>query len=654
MSIVTFQSVTKDFGIKEIVRDANFSIADGEKVGLIGINGSGKSTLLKMVAGLESIDSGQRLTERNRRVVYLPQMPDLDENMTVLEQVFADSGDGSASGMQLVREYELLSQQMARAEDDAELMEGLITKLARLSEKMEATGAWELETKAKIVLSKLGIEDFEARVGDLSGGYRKRIALATALLSEPDLLLMDEPTNHLDADSVQWLQSYLQNHRGAILLVTHDRYFLDRVTTRIIELDRADIYTYDGNYAYYLEKKALAEEAAVGQQRKHRNLLRRELEWLQRGAKARSTKQKARIDRIGDMQSHEFKEKGGNVEIDTISRRIGKKVIAIEAATKSFGDRVLFHNFSYTFEPGDRVGIVGGNGAGKSTLLNAIAGHLSLDSGSIDIGETIAIGYFDQHSADLLTAELLERRVIDYIKDVAALVKTADGTVITASQMLERFLFTPDRQYSPIAKLSGGEKRRLFLLKVLMGAPNVLLLDEPTNDLDVQTLGVLEDYLEDFGGCVAVVSHDRYFLDRAVHKIFEIAPGGTVKQYPGNYSVYLDFKQKEAAVVEQNVEVVASSKKEEAKTISQKPQSNRARKLSYKERRELESLETHIPDLEEEKAAIEKQLYSNPSDGGYSDLASLTERLAAIDLEIDTATERWLELSDIAEAALSR
>lgn len=659
MSIVTFQSVAKDFGIKEIVRNANFSIDDGEKVGLIGVNGSGKSTLLKMVAGLESIDSGQRLTERNRRTIYLPQMPDLDEEKTVIEQVFADTGDGSVSGMQLVREYELLSLQMSHAGDDSAKLDKLMAQMASVSEKMESIGAWELETKAKIVLSKLGIEDFEARIGDLSGGYRKRIALAAALLSEPDLLLMDEPTNHLDAASVEWLQSYLQTHRGAIFLVTHDRYFLDRVTNRIIELDRADIYTYEGNYAYYLEKKALEEDAAVGQQRKHKNLLRRELEWLSRGPKARSTKQKARIDRANELQDREFKTAIGNVEIDTVSRRIGKKVIEIHGATKSFDDRVLFQDFSYTFEAGDRVGIVGGNGAGKSTLLNAITGKLALDSGHIDIGETIAIGYFDQHSEDLLTAADLDQRVIDYIKDVAALVETADGTVITASQMLERFLFSPDRQYSPISKLSGGEKRRLFLLKVLMGAPNVLLMDEPTNDLDVQTLGVLEDYLEDFGGCVAVVSHDRYFLDRAVTKIFEINPGGVVKQYPGNYSVYLDFKAEEAAQAAEakaaEAESAAISTKTAgtaAKPSSQQTRSNRARKLSYKERRELDTLETRIPELEDEKATIEGQLYGGgASSDPLLDLSELSQRLAAIELEIDAATERWMELSEIAEAS---
>jgi len=651
MSIITFQSVAKDFGIKEIVHDANFSINDGEKVGLIGVNGSGKSTLLKMIAGLEEIDRGQRLVERNRRIVYLPQMPELDDDKTVLEQVFADSGDK----MQLVREYEQLSQQMSKAGEDAAHLEKLMARLATVSAKMEAIGAWELETNAKIVLSKLGIEDFEARVGDLSGGYRKRIALATALISEPDLLLMDEPTNHLDAASVDWLQTYLQGHRGAILLVTHDRYFLDRVTTRIIELDRADIYTYEGNYGYYLEKKALAEEVEQGQQRKHRNLLRRELEWLKRGAKARSTKQKARIDRAMDLQNREFKESVGSVDIDTVSRRIGKKVIELHGITKRYDDRVLFENFSYTFEPGDRVGIVGGNGAGKSTLLNAITGRTAIDAGMIDIGETIAIGYFDQHSEDLLTAGDLEQRVIDYIKDVAALVTTSDGTVITASQMLERFLFSPDRQYSPIHKLSGGEKRRLFLLKVLMGAPNVLILDEPTNDLDVQTLGVLEDYLEDFGGCVIVVSHDRYFLDRCVNKIFEIAPGGQINQYPGNYSVYLDYK---AAEAEAELIDSASTQKPAAdvddrqtqKAKSEQARTNRSRKLSYKETKELAHLEIHVPKLEAEKATIEAQLYGNAA-GGYSDLETLTQRLAAIDQEIDQATERWLELSEIAESA---
>ncbi|NEQ34283.1 MAG: ABC-F family ATP-binding cassette domain-containing protein [Leptolyngbya sp. SIO4C5] len=423
MSILTFQSVHKDFGIKEILREASFSIGDREKVGLIGTNGSGKSTLLKMIAGSEPIDSGDRWVNPGARVVYLPQQPDLDDDKTVLEQVFADSTEQ----MSLVREYETLSHQLAQAQ--GEELERLMNQMARLNEAMETANAWDLETNAKIILTKLGIEDFEVKVGTLSGGYRKRIALATALLSNPDLLLMDEPTNHLDAESVEWLQTYLQGHQGSILLVTHDRYFLDQVTNRILEIDRGDFYTYEGNYAYYLEKKAEAEAVEVGRQRKHANVLRRELEWLKRGPKARSTKQKARIDRIQDMQETEFKQSQGKVEIATAGRRIGKKVIELAGVSKSYGDRTLISDFTYEFSPSDRVGIIGGNGAGKSTLMNIITGRTEPDAGQVEIGGTIHIGYFDQHSEDLIAAVNQEQRVIDYIKDIAAYVTTADGSL---------------------------------------------------------------------------------------------------------------------------------------------------------------------------------------------------------------------------------
>ena len=361
MSIFTLQSVKKDFGIKEILKDASFSLDPTDKVGLIGTNGSGKSTLLKMIAGLESLDGGQLLVNSGARIVYLPQQPDLDDSLTVLEQVFADSGEQ----MPLVREYEELSAKLAHAQGDDSKQ--LMSRLSTVMQQMDTTGAWELETNAKIILTKLGISDFDARIGSLSGGYRKRIALATALLSEPDVLLMDEPTNHLDALSVEWLQSYLNRYRGAILLITHDRYFLNRVTNRILEIDRGDLYTYAGNYSYYLEKKALAEESAVSSQRKHQGVLRRELEWLKRGPKARSTKQKARIDRIGDMQTTEFKQAQGKVDISTLSRRIGKKVIELTNITKAYGDRTLIDKFTYEFAPEDRVGIIGSNGAGKST-----------------------------------------------------------------------------------------------------------------------------------------------------------------------------------------------------------------------------------------------------------------------------------------------
>lgn len=650
MSIFTLQSVQKDFGIKEILKDASFSLDPTDKVGLIGTNGSGKSTLLKMIAGLEPIDSGQILVNSGVKIVYLPQQPDLDENHTVLEQVFADSGER----MTLVREYEALSDKLAHGHGEPNQ---LMTQLASVSQRMDAIGAWDLETQAKIILTKLGIEDFEAKIGDLSGGYRKRIALAAALLSEPDVLLMDEPTNHLDALSVEWLQSYLNRFRGALLLITHDRYFLDRVTNRIIEIDRGDMYSYAGNYSYYLEKKALAEESAVSSQRKHQGVLRRELEWLKRGPKARSTKQKARIDRVRDMQAQEFKQVQGKVEISTPGRRIGKKVIELNQVCKAYNGRTLIQDFTYYFNPEDRIGIIGGNGAGKSTLMNMITGRVEPDAGTVEIGSTIHIGYFDQHSEDLLTALNENQRVIDYIKEVGEYVKTADGMQITASQMLERFLFPGNQQYAPIHKLSGGEKRRLFLLRVLMSAPNVLILDEPTNDLDVQTLAILEDYLEDFNGCVIVVSHDRYFLDRTVDTIFALEPGGNLRQYPGNYSVYLEFKEKEEKAAKKEAN---NSDKSQTKTTQSAPSADESvktngsaakpRKLSFKDKREFELLETKIPEMEAEKAQIEATLYNNPP-GGFSEVQKLSERLAELTNAIDTATERWMELAELGASA---
>jgi ATP-binding cassette subfamily F protein uup len=640
MTIFTLRSVKKDFGIKEILRDASFSLDEGDKVGLIGTNGSGKSTLLKMIAGLESIDSGELWVNAGSKIIYLPQQPDLDENRTVLEQVFADSGEQMA----LIREYEELSDQLAHHASDTET---LMAKLSSVAQRIDAAGAWDLETNAKVILSKLGIQDFHAQIGGLSGGYRKRIAIATALLADPDVLLMDEPTNHLDALSVEWLQSYLNRFRGALLLITHDRYFLDRVTNRILEIDRADLSAYSGNYAYYLEKKAEAEDSAASTQRKHAGVLRRELEWLKRGPKARSTKQKARIDRIRDMQNREFKQTQGKVDISTVGRRIGKKVIEITNLNKAFGDRVLIKDFTYSFNPEDRIGIIGSNGAGKSTLMDMITGRVEPDSGKIELGSTIHIGYFDQHSEDVSMNE--NQRVIDYLKGVAELVKTSDGSVITASQMLERFLFPPNQQYAPIHKLSGGEKRRLFLLRVLMSAPNVLILDEPTNDLDVQTLAVLEEYLEDFNGCVIVVSHDRYFLDRTVDMIFAFESGGELRQYPGNYSVYLDYKkaEEEAETKLETTKAQAQPKGQIApeSQSSAVDNSTKARKLSFKEKREYETLEVEIPQLEAEKQELEQLLYTNPP-SDFTQLQQLTERLAELNQTIDTATDRWLELAE--------
>ena len=639
MSILTLQNIKKDFGIKEILREATFSIEENDKVGLIGVNGSGKSTLLKMIAGIEPIDAGERLAKNGARIIYLPQQPNLDENGTVLDQVFA----GDSEAMKLVRQYEDLSHKISHSQGDN--LDKLTSKLTRAIEKMESTGAWELETKAKIILSKLGIEDFDTKVGSLSGGYRKRISLATALLNEPDLLLMDEPTNHLDAESVEWLQEYLNNFRGAILLITHDRYFLNKVTNRILEIDRGDLYTYTGNYSYYLEKKAEQEASAAKSEYKHRGILRRELEWLKRGPKARSTKQRARIDRIHAMQEQEFKQAQGKVEIDTPGRRIGKKVIELENVSKAYDDRTLIKDFTYKFSPRDRIGIIGGNGAGKSTLMNIITGRIEPDSGTVDIGSTIHIGYFDQHSEDLLNALDDDRRVIDYIKDVAAYVTTADGSQISASQMLERFLFPPNQQYAPIHKLSGGEKRRLFLLQVLMSAPNVLILDEPTNDLDVQTLSVLEDYLENFNGCAIAVSHDRYFLDRTVDFIFAIEPGGNIRQYPGNYSVYLDYKKTEEKETKQKEVKQKETVTKNQTTSNTKSNNNKSRRLSNYERREYEQLESKIAKMEVEKEELEKTLYHDPP-SGFSEVQELSEQLAALNEEIDKATERWMELAE--------
>jgi ABC transport system ATP-binding/permease protein len=465
-------------------------------------------------------------------------------------------------------------------------------------------------------------------------------------MSDPDLLLMDEPTNHLDAESVEWLQTYLGQFRGALVLITHDRYFLDQVTNRILEIDRADLYSYAGSYAYYLEKKAEQEASAASTQQKFKGMLRRELAWLRQGPKARSTKQNARIGRIEEMKERTFKETQAKVEIDTPGRRIGKKVIEVSGISKAYGDRTLFKDFSYEFTASDRIGIIGGNGAGKSTLMDIITGRLEPDSGTVEIGSTIHIGYFNQHSEELLEALNQDQRVMDYLKEEGAFVTTADGSQISVSQMLERFLFTSNQQYTPIHKLSGGEKRRLFLLRVLLSAPNVLILDEPTNDLDVQTLTVLEDYLESFNGCVITVSHDRYFLDRTVQNIFALEPNGTIRRYPGSYTVYMETKKKEEAA-EKTVQKSSQSVKTPAKSteVPSNKQSS-VKKVSNKERREYESLENKIPELEEKKAALEKLLYPTPP-SDYEELQKLSEEIAAIAAEIEAATERWMELAEL-------
>jgi ABC transport system ATP-binding/permease protein len=627
MTIFTLQSVKKDFGIKEILRDASFSLENGEKVGLIGLNGSGKSTLLKAIAGVEPIDGGQIQHDPSAKIIYLPQQPIVDEEKTLLEQVFADSG----AAAQLVQAYEEVSAALAAHPTD----NALLGQLNDLSQQMDRIGAWDLEARAKIILTQLGITDFQAKMGQLSGGYRKRVALAAALVAEPDALLMDEPTNHLDALSVEWLQSYLQRFRGALLLITHDRYFLDRVTNRIIEIDRAQLYTYSGNYSYYLTKKSEMEASTASTQHKQSGILRRELAWLSRGPQGRQTKQKARIERIADMQNREQVAATGKVELSASSRRLGKKVVELKAVHKSYPPRPIVDNFTYEFIPGDRVGIVGGNGIGKSTLLNIITGRTAPDRGEVEIGSTVHIGYFDQYSTELLAAADQNLRAIDYLKEVGEYVKTGDGTQITASQMLEKFLFTGNQQYAPLHALSGGEKRRLYLLRVLISAPNLLILDEPTNDLDIQTLSVLEEYLQEFAGCVLVVSHDRYFLDRTVEKILALEGGGKIVEYPGNYSVYLEYQQAKTPEVVEKVKKEVAAPPKTASTTKKKA-------LSAWEQRSLVTLEAKIAELEQAKAQVTDQLAT----ASYQDLIPLTAQMEALTTEIDDTTAKWMELAE--------
>ncbi len=575
-----------------------------------------------MIAGLEPVGDGRVQINPRNRVVYVDQNPSLDPERTVLEQVFADCGEK----MQLVERYETVSQQLEQQPDD----QALLGELSQISNRMDEAKAWELERQCQEVLSRLGIRDHNRKVGELSGGYRKRLALASALVAEPDGLLLDEPTNHLDALATEWLQGFLQRFKGALVLITHDRYFLERVTDTIIELDAGQLRRYPGNYGAYLQKKDEEEVADAARQRAYRSVMRREIEWLRRGPKARSTKQKARIQRIAEMQQQSFKPAKQNVAMESASRRLGKTVIEVESLQRKLGERWLIRDFSYSFSPEDRVGFIGPNGMGKSTLLDLLSGRQQADGGNVVRGETVVIGRFDQHSEDLKP----ELKVIEVIQDVAERIDLGNGSSLSASQLLERFLFPPAQQHSPVARLSGGERRRLHLCRLLMAAPNVLLLDEPTNDLDVQTLAVLEDYIEDFRGCVVIVSHDRYFLDRTVDRLFCFQPGGLLERFEGNYSEWLDQQP-----TRQNA-VATKTKPSAAKPKREKP-----RRRSYKEQRELTELDTKLPQLEEQKAQLESRL----AGAEYDTLEALTQELAALCEQISTAEDRWLELSALPE-----
>ena len=570
------------------------------------------------MAGLEPVGDGRVQINPRHRVVYVDQNPSLDPERTVLEQVFADCGEK----MQLVERYESLSQQLEQTPHDP----GLLGELSQISNRMDEAKAWELERQCQEVLSRLGIGDHSRKVGELSGGYRKRLALASALVAEPDGLLLDEPTNHLDALATEWLQGFLQRFKGALVLITHDRYFLERVTDTIIELDAGQLRRYPGNYGAYLKKKDEEEVADAARQRAYRSVMRREIEWLKRGPKARSTKQKARIQRIEQMQEQRFKPNKQNVAMDSASRRLGKTVIDVENLQRTLGERCLIKDFSYSFSPEDRVGFIGPNGMGKSTLLDLLSGRQQADGGSVVRGETVVIGRFDQHSEDLKP----ELKVIEVIQDVAERIDLGSGNSLTASQLLERFLFPPAQQHSPVAKLSGGERRRLHLCRLLMAAPNVLLLDEPTNDLDVQTLAVLEDYIEDFRGCVVIVSHDRYFLDRTVDRLFCFQPGGQLERFEGNYSEWLEQQP-----------VKQSPTTAKTKQATAKPKRAQPKRRSYKEQRELDALDTKLPQLEAQKAELESRL----AGADYDMLEGLTQELADLCEQISHAEDRWLELS---------
>ena len=628
--MISLQQVSKDFGVKTLLASVNLEVGPKDRLGLIGTNGSGKSTLMRVMSGLEPPGEGKVQINPRSRVIYVDQNPTLDPERTVLEQVFAGSGEK----MQLVKRYEGLIRQLEADPSDA----ALLGELSGLSSRMDELKAWELERQCQEVLSRLGICDHQRKVGELSGGYRKRLALASALVAEPDGLLLDEPTNHLDALATEWLQGFLQRFSGALVLITHDRYFLERVTNTIIELDSGELRRYPGNYGAYLTKKNEEEVADAARLRAYRSVMRLEMEWLKRGPKARSTKQKARIQRIEAMQEQSFKGAKAKVEMASVGRRLGKTVIEVEGLQRCLAERVLIKDFSYSFSPEDRVGFIGPNGIGKSTLLDLLCGLQLPDGGAVQRGETVVIGRFDQHSEALRD----DLKVIDVIKEVAEHIDLGQGNSLSASQLLERFLFPPAQQHSPVARLSGGERRRLHLCRLLMGAPNVLLLDEPTNDLDIQTLAVLEDYIEDFRGCVIIVSHDRYFLDRTIDRLFCFRPGGQLERFEGNYSEWLEQEQRNTAGDNSS----ADASKIPSKESSAKPKSEKPRKRSYKEQRELNALEEELPQWEQRKAELEAKL----AQADYGTLEQLTQQLAAICEQISSGEDRWLELSALPES----
>jgi ABC transport system ATP-binding/permease protein len=623
LKMISIENVTKTYGEKKLFNDISFTINEKERVGLIGVNGTGKSSLLKIVAGIDFPDSGEVIAAKDYSISYLSQQPDLNGELTVLEQVFK----GDSPMFKILRQYEQALEELNRDSSNV----GLQEKLFALQKDMDTLNAWDASANAKAILNKLGIENYQLKMSELSGGQKKRVALAEVLIDSPDLLILDEPTNHLDFDSVKWLEEYLSRYNGSILLVTHDRYFLDRVTNRIFELDGGNLYSYKGNYASFLESKAIREENDAATFDKMRNLYRNELEWMRRGAKARTTKQKARIQRFETLDTKLGEQKSTEkLDISLSGSRLGKQVFEMKNISKRFGDKTVLKDFDFIMKPGDRIGIIGRNGAGKSTLLNLLAGRIVPDIGELIIGQTVKVAYYTQENDDMDE----NKRMIEYLNETAQMVNTSDGKYITAAQMLERFLFPSNSHGTPIRKLSGGEKRRLYLLKKLMEEPNVLLLDEPTNDLDTQTLTVLEDYLEDFPGVVITVSHDRYFLDKVVENLLVFEGEGKVTSFFGSYSDYLESQLSKKEV------------KPKQDAIKNQPEKKK-KKMSYKEQKEWEEIDSKIASVELEIEKVSEELTKVGSD--FEKAHSLAEKETSLNEELEYLIERWSFLSDLAE-----
>jgi ABC transport system ATP-binding/permease protein len=633
-SLLQADSISKSYGSLQIFAGISLVINKDDKMALIARNGEGKTTLLNILSGKDTADSGEITTIRGLKTGYLEQDPVLDERLTVIEQVFASSGEIVST----IREYE------------EAIVSGDRNRLDALTTRMDALQAWDQETKAKQILTELNITDFNKPVGQLSGGQKKRVALAKVLIDEPEMLILDEPTNHLDLDMTEWLENYLKRANLTILMVTHDRYFLDRVCNQIIELDNNNIFKYSGNYSYYVEKRAGRLENMQSVTDKARNLLRKELDWMRRMPKARTTKSKSRIDAFYDLKDKAAGSRdAGNIKIRAGSRRLGNKILELKHISKSYGEEVVIKDFSYTFSRFEKVGIIGKNGSGKSTFLNLVTGTLKPDSGSADPGQTIRFGYFRQEGMSFDEGQ----RVIDAVRDIAEVVTMEDGSTLSSPQLLNHFLFPPDRQYDYIGKLSGGERRRLYLVTVLMRNPNFLILDEPTNDLDIETLNVLEDYLATAGICLLVVSHDRFFLDKISDHIFVFEGNGHIRDFPGNYTqfrIHMQEEDKRKSREQRAVDFPEKGKspanlsgKASGSVTGQSGTGNR-QKLTFNEKKELAQLEKDIARLEAEKASLEKKLsgVNLPPEN----LQEYLERHAEIIKEMDVKSDRWLELSE--------